>query len=515
MQSWEGLDAEKDGGVTFHDSGLLDGLDLTGFGTSSSNEAGGGMDILQFFNNDFVNGTELPLPDITSTSPTDLLPVKEEPGSPGGSSDLDNGSSPSSPSTDDCSSDSAATFEFGGGEYDNLSLKLNFPLGTFDTVPSDGTSYSGLVKEETTAGLASALDIKCDASFAQNIIDTYSAATGKRPREDTTLSGEQLRKLSSGNPNGNSNASGTTTDGSAPRKPVNLTPDEERQMKRQRRLIKNRESAQKSRLRKKLYIEELESKVNTLTTQSERLMQENAKLREDLSNITRYIRGLKPGAAIDVDANSAVVAAASLSANGHSSTTSMSTSTTQQQQQQQQHSSTMMATHVRRVAGVAPKNVKAAGICLLIVLFSFGLFFNAKHGPNGPALPYEPTGNSLADATFGRRIGNRYAGRMLKAFREAGAGTMTSDVSDLSETYPTKRGLPELASSANAADDVDAQSPLLSGIQKKRARTASTGIPAITALPLVPDKELMEKEKKRNGKGKTGPACDRFGNRYG
>jgi hypothetical protein len=36
-----------------------------------------------------------------------------------------------------------------------------------------------------------------------------------------------------------------------------LSPDEERQQKRQRRLIKNRESAQLSRLRKKIYIEEL------------------------------------------------------------------------------------------------------------------------------------------------------------------------------------------------------------------------------------------------------------------
>jgi uncharacterized protein YoxC len=228
------------------------------------------------------------------------------------------------------------------------------------------------------------------------------------------------------------------------------------------RLIKNRESAQKSRLRKKLYIEELEAKVTTLSTQGERLMQENAKLREDVSNLSKYIRSLKPGAVIDVDAPSV----------GTGSGSSSATSTAVGQHQ-------VAPATVRRVAGVAPKNVKAAGICLLIVLFSFGLFFNAKHGPNGPALPYEPS-HSLDDASFGRRIGTRgYAGKMLKAFREVGGSTITGEVSDLSETYPTRRGLPELASASSGPDDEDNK------LQKKRR---AAGLPAITALP-VPERE--------------------------
>jgi len=50
-----------------------------------------------------------------------------------------------------------------------------------------------------------------------------------------------------------------------------LSNDEERQLKRQRRLIKNRESAQLSRLRKKIYIEELEKKVSLLTADNDNL----------------------------------------------------------------------------------------------------------------------------------------------------------------------------------------------------------------------------------------------------
>jgi len=50
-----------------------------------------------------------------------------------------------------------------------------------------------------------------------------------------------------------------------------MVPEEDRQMKRQRRLIKNRESAQLSRLRKKMYIDDLEKKVNALTQDNETL----------------------------------------------------------------------------------------------------------------------------------------------------------------------------------------------------------------------------------------------------
>lgn len=57
-----------------------------------------------------------------------------------------------------------------------------------------------------------------------------------------------------------------------------LTPAEERELKKQRRLIKNRESAQLSRKRKKNYIEELEGKLSTLEGENSSLKHELASL---------------------------------------------------------------------------------------------------------------------------------------------------------------------------------------------------------------------------------------------
>jgi len=57
-----------------------------------------------------------------------------------------------------------------------------------------------------------------------------------------------------------------------------LTPAEERELKKQRRLIKNRESAQLSRKRKKNYIEELEGKLQGLEG-------ENVNLKHDLASL--------------------------------------------------------------------------------------------------------------------------------------------------------------------------------------------------------------------------------------
>jgi hypothetical protein len=118
-----------------------------------------------------------------------------------------------------------------------------------------------------------------------------------------------------------------------------LSNDEERQLKRQRRLIKNRESAQLSRLRKKIYIEELEKKVSLLTADNDTLTKqvvsiatEKKKLEEEVMYLQSIIK----------------------------------------------QSPQLAALASKRPSYSGPKNVKAAGVCLLIVLFSFGLLFNSS-----------------------------------------------------------------------------------------------------------------------------------------
>lgn len=132
--------------------------------------------------------------------------------------------------------------------------------------------------------------------------------------------------------------------------------EDEKHLKRQRRLIKNRESAQLSRLRKKIYIEELERKVNHLVAQNELLTQQVQTISGDKKKLTDEVLYLQSlikqtphfGNAAAIDASSIM----------------------------------------RRPAPSA--NLKAAGVCLLMVLFSFGLLFNATSHNTPPqrSLPW-------------------------------------------------------------------------------------------------------------------------------
>jgi hypothetical protein len=185
--------------------------------------------------------------------------------------------------------------------------------------------------------------------------------------------------------------------------PSSGVPEEERHVKRQRsslnRLIKNRESAQKSRLRKKMYIEDLETKVKSLATHNDMLLQENNTLKEEINYLTKFINKT-PGLAEEIAQS--------------------------------------------RPRGTAPiRNVKAAGVCLLIVLFSFGLFFNnvQQFGDNGPALPFEGGAREPVPEVlpFG---GERRYGRMLKSFKDAvpSLASETEEVGgDLTQIFPKRR----------------------------------------------------------------------------
>jgi len=73
------------------------------------------------------------------------------------------------------------------------------------------------------------------------------------------------------------------------RDPATLTPEEQRLLKKQRRLLKNRESAQLSRYRKKSHLQTLEQQLDPLKKERaalqqrvQELLEENERLRNDV-----------------------------------------------------------------------------------------------------------------------------------------------------------------------------------------------------------------------------------------
>jgi len=149
-----------------------------------------------------------------------------------------------------------------------------------------------------------------------------------------------------------------------------VAPEAEKQQKRQKRLIKNRESAQLSRLRKKLYIEELERKVTHLTTDNETLTKQVNSLNGDKKRLSEEVVYLQ-----NIIKQSPELSAA-------------------------------LAT---RKSGFQPKNMKAAGVCLLIMLFSVGLLFNQSKSP----LPFSRSAREEIPEVIPKST--LYTGRVLKS----------------------------------------------------------------------------------------------------
>jgi hypothetical protein len=154
-----------------------------------------------------------------------------------------------------------------------------------------------------------------------------------------------------------------------------LTSEERKELKRQRRLIKNRESAQASRQRKKNYMETLEQQVATLNG-------ENNRLREHITALSTENKSLKDEVIYLHDMIKKTPGLSTLFTAGANYMASFSKG--------QQNLSA---------------NVKSAGLCLMILLFSFGLFFNnMQPQQQQQALPWDRTGReAIPEVIFGDR----------------------------------------------------------------------------------------------------------------
>jgi hypothetical protein len=143
-------------------------------------------------------------------------------------------------------------------------------------------------------------------------------------------------------------------------------------LKRQRRLIKNRESAQASRQRKKSYIEKLEAKVAALTTT-------NAQLRDQITNVQKENGSLKQEVAYLQGMLKKTPGLTQLFTSGINYVAGLA---------KQDAIAAREPQHAQHNAPVG-NNVKAAGVCLLVLLFSFGLFFPSALHNNNNKLPID------------------------------------------------------------------------------------------------------------------------------
>jgi cell division protein FtsB len=154
-----------------------------------------------------------------------------------------------------------------------------------------------------------------------------------------------------------------------------LSQEELRELRHQRRIIKNREYAQQSRKKKKSHYEVLEGTIDQLTQENEELKKENQELRSQIAHLRSFYKTESP----------------TITALGSNNFV-----------KDPKH----------------PIGVKGIGACLLIMIFSFALVFNPNvggrsfggHGGGGDGYqrsPYNRVLLNIEEETWWRAILNR------------------------------------------------------------------------------------------------------------
>lgn len=200
-----------------------------------------------------------------------------------------------------------------------------------------------------------------------------------------------------------------------------LTAAEEKQLKKQRRLIKNRESAQLSRQRKKKYIEGLEMKVNELSTENEKLRSLVETLSRDNTNLRTEVTHLNQVIATNSSGEKPV----------------------------------LTNTKTKLIPKNLTRNIKA-GVTMFLVLFSFGLLLNSGYQNQLPFQHREPipevvpsgafVGRTLQsfDASLGEEMEQK---ELLSMFPDN--GVLVADLADQSQQKP-QLSLKEFSSSSSS-----------------------------------------------------------------
>jgi len=312
------------------------------------------------------------------------------------------------PSSSDSPQPSPPQLSPDGHELSSIISNQTVATNNVNTVPIIPASQSVRIKQEPALIRTNLMQVPTSSEP----IDLNGKGKNSRKRDRPTeletqaLSRDELLKIS---------GKGIETFAQNIVSGKHLAPDDEKLLKRQKRLIKNRESAQLSRLRKKIYIEELERKVNHLTAETEALTKQVTQLSGDKKKLHEEVLYLQ----------SIIKQSPELS-------------------------------EIANKRAVLPaKNVKAAGICLLIVLFSVGLLFNANQ--NNPNLPF---GNRDREEIPEVLPKNLYTGRVLKSVPE-------EDITNI-EVLPLSSEIRESSSKTSSVKSVVANTILEAAIVPSR-----------------------------------------------
>jgi len=158
-----------------------------------------------------------------------------------------------------------------------------------------------------------------------------------------------------------------------------FTPEQVKEIKKQRRMLKNRLSAHESRMRKKNHIDELEARIAEINKDREELRQKVNSLTLENQQLKEEVQILRK----ESEENSVIQSVLNGVQNLTTATTPPAEPPTEAPEKQRIY-------HSRPSSPSG--NIKTMGVCLAVVLFSFGMFFNSHPdftNSRGPSIPFE------------------------------------------------------------------------------------------------------------------------------
>jgi len=159
-----------------------------------------------------------------------------------------------------------------------------------------------------------------------------------------------------------------------------FSPEQVKEIKKQRRMLKNRLSAHESRMRKKNHIDELEAQIAEINKDRDELRQKVDELSTENQQLKKEVDVLRKETADNTVIQSVLNGVSNLTTTVPSEPAVVPIRTDKQR------------VHTSSRPSSPGGNIKTMGVCLAVVLFSFGMFFNSHPdfaNSVGPSFPFE------------------------------------------------------------------------------------------------------------------------------